>query len=217
MKFPAAVSLPGLRFAASSSDVLPSSGRLKFRGAKAEGEAIKFANAGKMDRTCSLDQLVRLVGCELGASVIVVGPGWPNPLFSEAQGPHDLAFFAVLDTPARGRASSRHVPELRRTAQQDAAACRCNDRTVAGGDRKLQCDQALDHRSIDEAALRCGQTKRLQRFPLIACEIVVEFRVHLASHEAAVARVLQSQREGDATTMSRDFDHACFGAALRCN
>ena len=39
-------------------------------------------------------------------------------------------------------------------------------------------DQASDIQSIHDTAFGCGQAKRLQRFPLIPCQVVVEFRVH---------------------------------------
>jgi len=51
----------------------------------------------------------------------------------------------------------------------------------AGQRRQSKGDQALYSPSIENAAFRGGQPKRLECFPLIAREVVIEFHVHVAS------------------------------------
>jgi hypothetical protein len=51
---------------------------------------------------------------------------------------------------------------------------------MRAGRRQSKVDEALDSHSIENSAFRGRQPKRLQRFPLLACEFVIEFRVHVA-------------------------------------
>src|SRR5258708_8166082 len=59
---------------------------------------------------------------------------------------------------------------------------------MAADRRELERDETPDHGSIQVAAFRRGQAKRLQRFPLIGRQVVVEFRVHAASIGSSMIR-----------------------------
>jgi hypothetical protein len=67
------------------------------------------------------------------------------------------------------------------------APSRRNGRMSAGRRRQSKGNEALYGQSIENAALRGGQPKRLQRFPLVACEVAIEFYVHIAP-EGVVSR-----------------------------
>jgi hypothetical protein len=72
---------------------------------------------------------------------------------------------------------------------------------------KVKRDEVLDNELIQSAALRRGQAKHLERFPLPGRQIAVEFRVHFGSDiQECFAGVLHGQDEQLATTMRRDFD-----------
>jgi hypothetical protein len=67
---------------------------------------------------------------------------------------------------------------------------------------KLKRDQLLKSRSTGRKTRR--RTKRLQRFPLIGCEVVVRFHADIPSKMLREI-LLQIPHENGATVMSQDF------------
>lgn len=97
--------------------------------------------------------------------------------------------------------SGNQVEQSRRATNEDLASHRCDDRASIVYRRKLQRDELRECRSIGSKTGRC--TQRLQRLPLIVCEIVVGFHAH--AFPSSVAGLLQISHENGATIMSQDF------------
>src|ERR1700722_7069049 len=77
--------------------------------------------------------------------------------------------------------SGYDVPETGRAPYQRRAPLRRNNRQIVAHGCEAKCDEIIKHGLIQRRKLQNRHANRLQRFPLIRREVVVNFVVHAAS------------------------------------
>src|ERR1700742_3633045 len=99
------------------------------------------------------------------------------------------------------------LPKLRRSPDEDLASLRRDRGRVVREDGKAEFGELVEHEPIQGAAFRRAAAQRLQCFPLMRGQIIVEFMVHASAsrEQASFARLLQRPYERDATVLSPDF------------
>src|ERR1700759_3903952 len=111
--------------------------------------------------------------------------------------------------PGMANESAREFQESRRAAQQHAAAFARDHQAALVEAGKTKCDKLLCEKAIGRAPLRHTAAQRLQGFPLILRQIIVELGVHVSSlAKRSFELFLPRPCERDTTILIPDFDMA---------